>query len=278
MAGGSKKRSAGEAAAPPKRKAAEDKKGRPAPARAEEANDEGRDEAKAVGEEHEQQDAEEEEDHGESSPPAITVILDVASLETVKTKKGDFQLLNCDDHIGLLRKFRKDPADYRPDIIHQELMAVLDSPLNKAGKVRTLVRTEKNVLFEVNAKTRIPRTFKRFSGLMVQLLHRLKIRSADGKDMLLKVVKNPISRHIPAGAQCIGFSASANVKSPAAVAAALPKDKPIVLIFGAQATRGFDPSNHPYMEELVAISEYPLSGVVAINRVLAAIEHVHHII
>ena len=59
-------------------------------------------------------------------------------------------------------------------------------------------------MIEINPKTRIPRTFKRFSGLMVQLLHKLKIRSADGKDMLLKVVKNPISRHLPAGARCYG--------------------------------------------------------------------------
>lgn len=139
-----------------------------------------------------------------ASDKEITVILDIASLEIVKTKKGDFQLLNCDDHIGLMRKHNKNPQDYRPDIIHQELMAVLDSPLNKAGKVKVYVHTEKNVLIEINPKTRIPRTFKRFSGLMVQLLHRLKIRSADGKDMLLKVVKNPISRHLPAGARCYG--------------------------------------------------------------------------
>ena len=142
----------------------------------------------------------------------------------MKTKKGDFQLLNCDDHIKLMKKHNKDPQGYRPDIVHQELMAVLDrlsislytvyinmwdltyfySPLNKAGKVKVLVHTEKNVLIEINPKTRIPRTFKRFSGLMVQLLHRLKIRSADGRDMLLKVIKNPISRHLPAGAMCYG--------------------------------------------------------------------------
>lgn len=29
------------------------------------------------------------------------------------------------------KKHNKDPAAYRPDIAHQELMAVLDSPLNK---------------------------------------------------------------------------------------------------------------------------------------------------
>jgi rRNA small subunit pseudouridine methyltransferase Nep1 len=97
----------------------------------------------------------------------IIVVLDLASLETVKTKKGDFQLLNCDDHIGLMKKLNRDPQLYRPDIIHQEIMAVLDSPLNKAGKVKLYVHTTKNVLIEVNPATRLPRTFKRFSGLMV---------------------------------------------------------------------------------------------------------------
>ena len=103
-----------------------------------------------------------------------------------------------------MRKHNKDPGAFRPDIAHQELMAVLDSPLNKAGKVKLYMHTAKNVLIEINPKTRLPRTFKRFSGLMVQLLHRLKIRSADGNDMLLKVIKNPMSRHLPAGVRCYG--------------------------------------------------------------------------
>ena len=105
-------------------------------------------------------------------------------------------------------------------------MAVLDSPLNKAGKIKLYVHTAKHVLFEINPKTRIPRTFKRFSGLMgkplqytcfadtllmhlvVQLLHRLKIRSNDGSETLLKVIKNPISRHLPAGLRCYGCQLS----------------------------------------------------------------------
>ncbi|CAM9717084.1 unnamed protein product, partial [Ectocarpus sp. 8 AP-2014] len=121
-----------------------------------------------------------------------------ASLETVKTKKGDFQLLNCDDHRRLVtKKSGKDPKDLRPDIVHQELLALLDSPLNKAGKLQVYILTTLNVLIEVNPQIRIPRTFKRFSGLMVQLLHKLKIRAAGNSTMLLKVVKNPPTRHLP---------------------------------------------------------------------------------
>jgi rRNA small subunit pseudouridine methyltransferase Nep1 len=206
--------------------------------------------------------------------PPLLIILDLASLETVKTRKGDFQLLNCDDHISLIRKYHKDPSEYRPDIIHQELMTVLDSPLNKAGKIKVIVHTEKNVLFEVSNKTRIPRTFKRFSGLMVQLLHRLKIRSADGRDMLLKVIKNPISRYIPAGAKCIGktfmwdfglcfffvqtgFSDQGKYQTPMQFAKSIPalKDEskftPLVLVFGAQATKGIKKEDHPYVRNFI---------------------------
>jgi hypothetical protein len=35
------------------------------------------------------------------NPRKIIVLLDQASLETVKSKKGDFELLNCDDHRGM---------------------------------------------------------------------------------------------------------------------------------------------------------------------------------
>jgi len=202
----------------------------------------------------------------------VTFILDLANLETVKSKKGDYELMNCDDHLHIIKKNNKDPARYRPDIVHQELMAVLDSPLNKSGKCRILVHSEKNVLIEVSAKTRVPRTFKRFSGLMVQLLHKLKIRSADGKDTLLKVIKNPISRHLPAGARCYAFSQHGKLFSPQSLAVGLPDDKPIVFVFGAMAAGSVTLEDHPYCTELVSISEYPLSGVVAINRVVGAVE------
>ncbi len=40
---------------------------------------------------------------------------------------------------------------------------------------------------QVNPQVRLPRTFKRFCGLMVQLLQKLSIRATNGPDKLLKV-------------------------------------------------------------------------------------------
>jgi rRNA small subunit pseudouridine methyltransferase Nep1 len=49
----------------------------------------------------------------------IIVLLDKAVLETTKTKRNEFELLNCDDHRHIARKNGLDPSLYRPDIIHQ---------------------------------------------------------------------------------------------------------------------------------------------------------------
>lgn len=43
---------------------------------------------------------------------------------------------------------------------------LFDSPLNRAGLLQVYVHSSNNVLIEINPQTRIPRTFKRFAGLM----------------------------------------------------------------------------------------------------------------
>ena len=43
------------------------------------------------------------------------------------------------------------------------------------------------VQVQINPQVRLPRTFKRFCGLLVQLLQKLSIRATNGPDKLLKV-------------------------------------------------------------------------------------------
>ena len=111
----------------------------------------------------------------------LFVVLEQACLEAYKVsstgksrngREGEakYTLLNCDDHQGILAKTGRDIADARPDITHQCLLTLLDSPLNKAGRLQVYIHTAKGVLIEVNPHVRIPRTFKRFSGLMGALI------------------------------------------------------------------------------------------------------------
>lgn len=45
----------------------------------------------------------------------------------------NFELLNSDDHAAILSKNNRGPGSCRPDIVHQCLLMLLDSPLNRAG-------------------------------------------------------------------------------------------------------------------------------------------------
>ena len=210
----------------------------------------------------------------------VIVLLDQATLETVK-RNNMYELLNCDDHRELVkRKLRKDPNSYRPDILHQELLALQDSPLNKAGLLKIYVATQKKVLIDIHPSTRIPRTYKRFAGLMVQLLHKMKIKAGQDHTTLLKVIKNPFSQYLPAGTRCYGMSCQGTLYSPINLASALlPEDyenkrtPPTCFVVGAMSTGHVQLEDHPYMEKMISVSEYPLSGAAALSRIVTGIEH-----
>ncbi|GFQ78825.1 ribosomal RNA small subunit methyltransferase NEP1 [Trichonephila clavata] len=197
----------------------------------------------------------------------LIVVLEKSNLETVKTKKNH-ELLNSEDHMSILKK-RKDSGLCRPDIVHQCLLMLFDSPLNRAGLLQVYVHTEKNALIEINPQTRIPRTFKRFAALMVQLLFKFKIRSSEGSHKLMQIIKNPITDHLPVGCKkiCTSFSAEKCVNARELV----PQNEPIVIVVGAMAHGQVDVN---YTEETVAISQYPLSAALTCTKLCSAFEEV----
>ena len=117
----------------------------------------------------------------------------------------------------------------------QSLLSILDSPLNKAGRLRSVyIRTEKGVLIEVKPFVRITRTFKRFAGVMctsllviwfpwlvrscnefsfvapelyypaVELLQKLSISAVGKREKLLRTIKNPVTQYLPINSRKIG--------------------------------------------------------------------------
>jgi len=200
----------------------------------------------------------------------LIVVLEQAHLETVKWGKG-FGLLNSDEHAGVLRKHGRDATSARPDIAHQCLLMLLDSPLNRAGLLQVFVRTASNVLIEVNPQTRIPRSFPRFAGLMVQLLHKFSIKATDSGAKLLKVIKNPVSDHLPAGCRKIlmSYGAEKICKAADVVPTGHHKDSPVCVVVGAIAKGSVDTD---YTEEAVRIGNYPLSAAATCAKLTDAFE------
>ncbi|XP_034945341.1 ribosomal RNA small subunit methyltransferase NEP1 [Chelonus insularis] len=210
--------------------------------------------------------------HKVNDEKRLIIILENAQLESVKVGNS-FELLNCDDHANILKKNNRDLGSCRPDIVHQCLLMLLDSPLNRAGLLQVYVHTEKNILIEINPQTRIPRTFKRFAGLIVQLLHKFSVRASDGHMKLLKVIKNPVTNHLPVG--CRKILTSYNAEQKVDPKKLVPStDEPIVIVVGAMA---HGQVSTDYTEDTVSISSYPLSGALACAKICTAFEEVWNV-
>jgi rRNA small subunit pseudouridine methyltransferase Nep1 len=111
----------------------------------------------------------------------------------------------------------------RPDIIHNTLLQVLETPLNWEGQLRVLVHTQEDQVIIINPKVRLPKNYVRFVGLIEQLFAQGKVPekgepllslekgnvrklvrmvspnkvfgfSTLGKPSLLRVISNQISR------------------------------------------------------------------------------------
>ncbi|CAO3635888.1 unnamed protein product [Mucor hiemalis] len=186
----------------------------------------------------------------------LIVILEQATLETLNIGKN---------------------KEARPDITHQCLLTLLDSPLNKAGLLQVYIHTHKNVLIEVNPHIRIPRTFKRFAGLMVQLLHKLSIRAVNGNEKLLRIIENPVDKYLPSNSFKLALSWDAPTVKLSEYMPTIPADKNIVVAVGSMA-HGTDDFADSYVDEKISISDYSLSASVACGKITCAIEEIWGII
>lgn len=140
-------------------------------------------------------------------------------------------------------KLKRDIAEFRPDILHRCLLALQDSPLNKAGLLKVYIHTMDNVLIELDpscrvffASQQIPRTELKFYALMAQVLEKLRVRAVNSSKTLLKVIKNPITLHLPTDCPRIGMSVKGKlVKLHEYVPQITANPGPVVIVVGAVA-------------------------------------------
>jgi rRNA small subunit pseudouridine methyltransferase Nep1 len=96
-------------------------------------------------------------------------------------------------------------------------------------------------------KTRTDESVAALRGDTVQLLHTLKIRSSDGNHTLLNVIKNPVTKYLPANSKKYALSRTGTLVNPWEWVEKLPKDEPVVFIFGAMAHGHISKDNCNYV-------------------------------
>lgn len=103
----------------------------------------------------------------------------------------------------------------------------------------------------------------------------MSVRAADTTVKLMKVIKNPVTDHLPVGCKKFVMSYTGKlVESPREL---VPKeeDEPIALVVGAFAHGNV---NVDYTEGSFSISSYPLSAALACSKLCNAFEEVWKVI
>lgn len=107
----------------------------------------------------------------------------VLSYAKKRGKKAKRTLLDDNYHHSAIRqRFQHNDEELRrgrPDIVHFNMVYILDSIVNKEGKIRLFIHTRNNQVIIPNPELRIPKSYLRFVGLMEKLLDEGIIKDKD---------------------------------------------------------------------------------------------------
>ena len=90
--------------------------------------------------------------------------------------------------------------------------------------------------------------------------------------MLLKVIRNPVTEHLPIGSLKLGTSTVGDlvdIRELAANVIGANPAAPVVFCVGSHAS---GPADVNWTDKSIAISKYPLSASVALGRIMNAFE------
>ncbi|XP_073050602.1 ribosomal RNA small subunit methyltransferase NEP1-like isoform X3 [Primulina eburnea] len=167
--------------------------------------------------------------------------------------------------------FILDNAGIKKAFVRKVLKAILDSPLNKYGLVGAIyVKIANGSLFVVKPHVRIPRTLARFSGLMLELLEKSRIRTSDTHETLMRVVEEPLIRHLPANSRIIGISTrSPKLVDVASFVNATSDETHLVFVFGMSTSGEI---SQPHTADVISVTDYPVDATTCIDLVCGACE------
>jgi len=91
-------------------------------------------------------------------------------------------------------------------IVHECLLTIFDSPLQKDGKLTVYMHSDKDVLVEVHPAFVVPRTFDPFQRLMNALLRQGEV-GADGlRPPVMRCIEPPVEQYFPQNCTCFGLT------------------------------------------------------------------------
>ena len=178
-------------------------------------------------------------------------------------------LLDRSIHHAAMVKLREDYKRGRPDLVHVTLLSITGSPLFMDGLVKVYVHTSDDVVIEIAAGTRIPKSYFRFRNLMEKHL------SERSDTELIRVYEQSIGVLIRKTVRpdlVIGLSTQGRFARPEDVARRLVEARNPALLIGGFPHGHFGEGTISVLDDLARVHEKSLDAHVVAARVVYEVE------
>jgi rRNA small subunit pseudouridine methyltransferase Nep1 len=218
----------------------------------------------------------------------LNLIIADASLETIPDnlyrhhslkkirlsgKKPDDILLDRSfHHFAMMSSgIENDHKRGRPDILHIALVNALATPLYRKNLMKVFIHTINNNVILVGDNVKIPKSYMRFEGLMLNLIKNKKIISDEGQ--LLLEIRSQMNfeyliKEIIKADAVIGFSTTGSYRKLESIAMDLSELINPCVVIGGFPKGYFSESVDLYFDKKYSISNMGLESQVVISRLI----------
>ena len=178
-------------------------------------------------------------------------------------------LLDRSLHHSAMARLKDSEKRGRPDLVHAALLSVTGTPLYMDGSVRVYVHTNQGVVLELAEKTRVPKSYFRFRGLVEKLLSEM---SDEGLVKAYKAGMRELVRKTISPDKIFGLSVEGRQTSTEELAMEVVAAKNPCVVVGGFPHGHFSQETLALVDELVRIHEKPLEAHVVASRVVYEVE------
>jgi rRNA small subunit pseudouridine methyltransferase Nep1 len=181
-------------------------------------------------------------------------------------------LLDISIHYHAMRSLPNREKRGRPDIVHVSLLEALSSPLNLEGRLRVVVHTIGDYVLFVDSKTRIPRNYMRFVGLIEQAFKYGRV-PPDSEKPLIEVVALSFPKLLQElGVDGIVLLDERGVREKPETVCSKALEEGLPIVIGGFQRGDFSPVVKSYAKYTYSIYRKPLDTWVVVSRVLSGCE------
>ncbi len=185
-----------------------------------------------------------------------------------RQKEASEILLDRSFHHSAMLRLKDSEKRGRPDLVHVAMLSITGTPLYLDGMVRLFVHTYDDVVLEVAPKTRIPKNYLRFRGLLEEaIVERPKQGLIKAQTMGVKELVRGIAADV-----VFGLSVQGKMMPLEEFAKVVSVTENPCVIVGGFPHGHFSKETLSAVDQLVRIHAKPLEAHVVTSRVIYEVE------